>query len=306
MLKNYIMFIFCSLLISNVGLGQDRIISLWPNGVPNQRKSQEAESQNKDDILWIENVQNPTLEVFLPAKRNSTGKAIVVCPGGGYQGLAYDWEGTDIARWLNSKGIAAFVLKYRLTGSKSIIERSEAPLQDAQRAIRIVRQHSKKWNINTNQIGIIGFSAGGHLASSLATQYDSNPLFEYDEMDAISARPDFAILVYPVVTMKTPHTHMGSRNNLLGNNPDKLIINRFSNELQVTENTPTTFIIHATDDEAVPVENSILFYKSLKEKNVSAEMHIYPQGGHGFSLALDKGYLQTWTDRLFDWLNSLK
>ncbi len=304
-IKKYVMYVFCSLVLSKVSFGQDNTILLWQNKVPNQNQSQEVESQNKDDIFWIENVQNPTLEVFLPAKRNSTGKAIIICPGGGYQGLAYDWEGTDVAKWLNSKGVAAFVLKYRLPGSKSIINKSIAPLQDAQRALRLVRYHSDKWNIKKNQIGIMGFSAGGHLAATLATRFNSNLSSKYDQIDDESARPDFTILIYPVITMNVPYTHEGSKRNLLGGNPDNQLAALFSNELQVNGNTPPTFLVHASDDEAVPVENSIMFYKSLRENKIPSEMHIYPKGGHGFSLALNKGYLQTWIERLSDWMENL-
>ncbi|SNZ01517.1 alpha/beta hydrolase [Flagellimonas pacifica] len=300
------MYIICTLFGVSASYSQGDIIPLWPNGVPNQQKTNESETQNRDDILWIENVQQPTLEVFLPTKRNATGKAMIICPGGGYQGLAYDWEGTDIAKWLNSKGIAAFVLKYRLPLSKSIIKKEKAPLQDVQRALRIVRHNSSNWNIVKNQIGIMGFSAGGHLASTLSTRYEANNSFEADSIDHVSARPDFTVLIYPVITMKTPNTHLGSRNNLLGENPPQELADHYSNELHVDKNSPPTFIVHSTDDEAVPVENSLLFYKALKKEKVPTEMHIYPHGGHGYSLAIGKGHLQTWTDRLAEWLQNLK
>jgi len=243
--------------------------------------------------------------VFLPTKKSNSGRAVIICPGGGYHNVVYDWEGTDIAKWFNSKGIAAFVLKYRLPNTKSVKVTYEAPLQDAQRALRIVRAQSEKWQINPNKIGIMGFSAGGHVASTLGTQFNNPNKFKEPAIDSISARPDFMILVYPVVTMKLDYTHKGSRLSLLGEHPSEALINQYSNELQVTQNTPPTFIVHSGDDTAVPVENSLNLYKALKEKGVKTEMHIYPEGGHGYSLALGKGYLQTWADRLYDWLQSL-
>ncbi|WP_420320015.1 alpha/beta hydrolase [Flagellimonas sp.] len=305
-MKKYAISILMMLIGGSPAFGQENSIPLWPDGIPNQKSTNGKETQTTNDILWIENVQIPTLEIFLPAKRNATGKAVVICPGGGYQGLAYDWEGTDVAKWLNSMGIAAFVLKYRLPGSKSLIEKSKAPLQDAQRAIRLVRHHAEKWNIKKQQIGIMGFSAGGHLASTLGTQYDAEITPKSNALGEISARPDFMVLIYPVITMTSEHTHVGSRVNLIGENPKQELINQYSSELHINKNTPPTFLVHSTDDEAVPVENSLLFYQALKENNIYTEMHIYPEGGHGYGLAVDQGYLQTWTDRLADWLRNLK
>ena len=285
-------------------LAQNNIIYLWGTEIPNSQKSSEDEVVEKEDVVRISFVQKPTLEVYLPTKRHATGQAVIICPGGGYRYLAYDWEGTDIAKWFNSKGITAFVLKYRLPNSKSIKVSHEAPLQDAQRAVRLVRSQSDKWGIDPNKIGIMGFSAGGHLASTLGTQFDKPNNFKESSIDTISARPDFMVLIYPVVTMQSNYTHNGSKLNLLGKNPANELLNQYSNELQVTENTPPTFIVHSQDDKSVPVENSLNLYKALKDKSVKTEMHLYPEGGHGFSLALNKGHLQTWTDRLYDWLLS--
>ncbi len=285
--------------------GQE-IVPLWDVQIPNQKATQEKETSTGRDILWLENVQKPTLEVYLPSKKIATGKAVVICPGGGYRGLAYDGEGTDIAKWLNSKGIAAFVLKYRLPVSKSLIIPNEAPLQDAKRAIRIVRSNAKKWNISENQIGIMGFSAGGHLASTLGTHFDSEDKLPKSETESISARPDFMILVYPVITMNSAFGHQGSRENLLGLNPSQELINYYSNELHVNSKTPPTFLIHSSDDSTVPVKNSIVFYEALQKEKVKVEMHIFPEGGHGFGLAIGKGHLQNWTDNLYQWILSLK
>ncbi len=304
-MRKYFFIGLCLLININACFGQE-IIPLWSGNIPNHRETDEVETQRNENILWIENVQEPSLEIYLPTKQNATGKAVVICPGGGYQGLAYDWEGTDFAKFLNSKGIAAFVLKYRLPKSKSIISGHKAPLQDAQRAIRLVRFNSEKWNVSRNQIGIMGFSAGGHLASTLGTHYDDYKDSLPDNIDSLSARPDFMILIYPVITMKSIYTHEGSRNNLLGDKPEQELIDFYSNELHVNKNTPPTFIVHSSDDDVVPVMNSILFYQALAKEKIYSEMHIYPEGGHGYSLAIGKGHLQTWTDRLSEWIESLK
>lgn len=285
---------------------QDTIIPLWPKDkIPNYIKSDEREMHDYNDILRISKVQEPTIEVYLPAKKNATGQALLIFPGGGYGILAYDWEGTDIAKFLNGKGIAGIVVKYRLPSSKSQKDKQNVPLIDAQRAIRLVRSRSKEWNIRENQIGIMGFSAGGHLASTLGTHYDEKVYSPLDEADILSARPDFMALCYPVITFKVL-THVGSRTNLIGENVPAEMIEHFSNETQVTAHTPPTFLVHASDDMAVPVENSLLFYQALKDKKVSATMHIYPKGGHGFSLAREDAHLRGWTERLFEWLNSLE
>lgn len=293
-----------SFLLLNYCYSQE-IVLLWPQEIPNQIETDEIENQKNGDILWIENVQKPSLEVYLPAKKNANGKAVVICPGGGYKALAYNWEGTDIAKWLNSIGIAAFVLKYRLPNSKSIIVANEAPLQDAQRAIKLVRHNCEKWNVCKDKIGIMGFSAGGHLASTLGTHYEIDSSIEPDSIESVNARPDFMVLIYPVITMKLSYTHKGSRKNLLGESPEQHLIDFYSTELHINKNTPPTFIVHATDDMSVPVENSILFYQGLRKEGIYTEMHIYPVGGHGFSLALSMGHLQTWTDRLNEWIQSL-
>lgn len=285
---------------------QDTIMPLWPKDkIPNRIESDEREERVQEDIVRISKVQEPTIEVYLPAKANATGKAMLIFPGGGYSLLAYDWEGTDIAKFLNGKGIAGIVVKYRLPSDKSQTEKWNVPLIDAQRAIRLVRSKAKDFNIETDKIGIIGFSAGGHLASTLGTHFDEKVYQPVDDADAQSARPDFMALLYPVITFTKSTKHSGSQKNLLGENPDKEMLERFSNELQVTAETPPTLLIHAADDTGVPVENSLLFFQALKDKNVSATMHIYPNGGHGFSLARKNRHLRGWTERLFEWIDSL-
>ena len=302
--KHRLTVVACFLSVMISAFAQNHIIPLWDE-VPNARYSNEKEIVEDNEIIRISLVQIPTLEVYLPAKPSATGRAIIICPGGGYRFLAYDWEGTAIAKWFNGLGITAFVLKYRLPNSESIKVSHEAPLQDAQRAMRIVRSQSYKWNINPQDIGIIGFSAGGHLASTLGTQFERPNNFIETPVDSLSARPDFMVLIYPVVTMKSGFTHKGSREALLGSHPSEALIQQFSNELQVSAATPATFIVHSQDDTAVPVENSLLLYQALKDHEVPVEMHLYSSGGHGYSMAIGKGHLNTWTDRLREWLEGL-
>lgn len=283
------------------------MMPIWPAGqIPNQHINNDKEVWESTEIVRIFKVQTPEMAVYLPAKRSATGQAVVICPGGGYGMLAWDWEGTDIAGFLVSKGIAAFVLKYRLPNAKSQPTPYLAPLQDAQRAMRIIRANAAKWNINPNKVGVMGFSAGGHLASTLATHFDAGDSNATDSIERQSCRPDFAILMYPVISMSKPIMHAGSRNNLLGENPDSTLALRYSNELQVTSATPPSILFHATDDKGVPVENSLLFYQACKNAGVPVEMHLYPTGGHGFGLAVGKGHLAGWPDRLSEWLRSLK
>ncbi|MBD0776890.1 alpha/beta hydrolase [Maribacter sp. ANRC-HE7] len=286
---------------------QDTIMPLWPKDkIPNHVASLEKEEHVMEDILLISTVQEPTIEVYLPSKKNATGQAVVIFPGGGYRILAYDWEGTDIAKFLNSKGIAGIVVKYRLPSSVSQTHQEDVPLIDAQRALRLVRSRAEAFHIDPNKIGAMGFSAGGHLASTLGTHFEEKVYTPIDDVDTWSARPDFMALCYPVITFGQSSTHGGSQENLLTKDPKPGMVDRFSNEKQVSSNTPPTFLLHATDDKSVPVENSLVFYRALVKNNVPATMHIYPNGGHGFSLGLKDPYLRTWTDNLCEWLRSLE
>lgn len=294
-----------SILVPAISFAQNYTLPLWQGEVPNYQKTDEKEIRNEGDILGISKVQAPEIAVYLPAGRHASGQAVVICPGGGYWALAYDWEGTDIAKWLNSKGIAGIVLKYRLPTSISNVIPHLSPLMDAQRALRLTRFHAAGWNIDTSMIGIMGFSAGGHLASTLGTHFDYGDPDAPDPVDRISCRPDFMILIYPVISFTESFMHAGSEKALLGNDPDPELFKHYSNELQVREDTPPTFLLHAGDDDGVPVANSLAFYQALNEKNIPAEMHIYPEGGHGFSLALGKGHLEHWTDCCIDWLRFL-
>lgn len=279
---------------------------LWPTGkVPNYKKGDEKEIRDTGEIIKISKVQTPDMTVYLPTRRSATGQAVVICPGGGYSLLAYNWEGSDVARFLNAKGIAAVVLKYRLPDTKSNVLPHLSPLADAKRAIRLVKANADKWNIKRTKVGIMGFSAGGHLASTLGTHFDSGDPTSADSVERLSSRPDFMVLVYPVISLSKPIMHSGSRNRLIGEKPDSLLALFYSNELQVTKETPPTFLVHATDDKTVPVENSLLFYGALKDKGISAEMHIYPKGGHGFGLGLGRGAVEGWAQLCIDWLRSL-
>jgi acetyl esterase/lipase len=257
---------------------------LWPAGAPGALGS---EDRDKPSI---------TIRLADPAKANGT--AVIVCPGGGYGNLAMDHEGAQIAAWLNNLGISAFILKYRL----GPIYHHPAPLQDAQRALRTIRSRAKEYKIDPNRIGVWGFSAGGHLASTTGTHFDDGKPSASDPIDRVSSRPDFMILAYPVISLTTEYVHKGSRKNLLGDPYDPALAEQLSNEKQVTSRTPPTFLFHTDDDAGVPVENSVLFFLALKKAKVPAEMHIYQKGKHGVGLAQSDPVLSTWPDRLKDWL----
>ncbi|MFT7032703.1 MAG: acetyl esterase/lipase [Cyclobacteriaceae bacterium] len=303
-MKTFLILIFTSFMIIEIQ-AQNTIIPLWENGIPNSKKTDEKEVSEEKDIVRISKVQEPTIEVYLPAKKNATGQAVVICPGGGYGILAYDWEGTDVAKWLNSIGVAGIVVKYRLPNSKSVVNRHQVPLMDAQRALRLVRYNSEKWNIDKEKIGVMGFSAGGHLASTLGTHFDDKLANTEDLINMISARPDFMILIYPVITMGEPNVHGGSRRNLLGPDPSNELIKEFSNEQQVKTTSPPTFLVHSADDKSVPVANSIMMYEALLSKDIPVEMHLFPKGGHGYSMAPHDESLNAWTGLLTTWLSKL-
>ena len=253
----------------------------------------------------LSNVVEPDLTVFLPTPKHATGKAVVICPGGGYSILAYDLEGTDIAAYWASKGIAAIVLKNRLPTSGNHIEPRKSPLLDAQRAIRLVRHKASEWNVDPHQVGIQGFSAGGHLASTASTKFDSGNPQSPDPVERQSCRPDFSILVYPVISFSTDYAHSGSREALIGKDPDDELAKAYSSELNVTSETPPTILVHSADDEGVPFQNSTLYYEALQRNQVPSELIIYSYGGHGYGLATGLGRLSAWSDRCHEWLESL-
>ncbi len=251
---------------------------LWPQGAPG--------------AMGDADIDKPSLTIYLPATAKPTGTGIVVCPGGGYAHLAMDHEGKQVAEWLNSLGVAAFVLQYRL-GPKY---HHPIEIGDAQKAIRMVRSRAKEFGIQPDRVGIMGFSAGGHLASTAATHFGVE--------DGVSSRPDFAILCYPVVTFADPYAHKGSRTNLLGATPDPQLVANLSNESQVTKDTPPTFLFHTNADTGVPAENSVQFYLALRRAGVPAEMHIFEKGPHGVGLAQKDPILSTWPPLLANWLRT--
>jgi acetyl esterase/lipase len=251
-------------------------------------------------IFRIGDVSQPTLTRFNPMKPN--GLSVIICPGGGYSILAATHEGTEVAKAFNELGITAFVLKYRIPSDRTNVDRSLAPLQDAQQAIRLVRKNATKWGLKADKIGIMGFSAGGHLAATATTHFTMKA--DPSVKDTTSTRPDFSILIYPVVSMDSTITHKGSRNNLIGQKPKAEQTQLFSNEWQVTPQTPPTFLVHAADDGAVPVENSLRFYQACIKNKVPVEMHLYPKGGHGFGMN-NRTTEDKWFDRLANWLKTM-
>jgi len=289
-------------IISSVSVqAQEERIKLWEGEIPNEiNDASYKEWTSKENNIM--QVSEPTLSIFFPNKEKANGTAVIICPGGGYSFLSFENEGYQVASWLNDLGITAFILKYRLPNDAIMKDKSIAPLQDAQRAMRLIRSQAQKWNINPEKIGVMGFSAGGHLAASLATHFDEK-LYAPD--DSLSSRPDFSILVYPVITMKDEYAHQGSKRNLLGNIPDKNLVVHFSNELWVTANTPPTFLVHAADDKTVPVENSMMYFSSLKNNDVPCELHIYQKGGHGFALKPSESTETSWTKACELWMKMM-
>ena len=277
-------------------------MELYKGRVPNSTNAPNNEytTIGDDKVMRVAKVSIPSITMFKPAQQN--GMSVIICPGGGYSILAWNKEGTKVAEEFNKWGITAFILRYRLPDDTTMVDKSIAPLQDAQQAVRLVRSNAAEWGIDKNKIGIMGFSAGGHLASTAATHFT----FKADPKsnDTTSVRPDFAILIYPVISFDTSFAHIGSRHKLIGANPPADKIAFFSNELQVTSNTPPTFLVHAGDDKSVPVENSIRFYQACIKNKAPVEMHLYPKGGHGFGLN-NTTTTDNWTERLKNWLMNL-
>jgi len=293
------------LIISQYLMAQDYKMKLYPGIPPGFKDNGGKEQVVSEDIIRISHVQTPDIAVYLPSKKMATGQAVIICPGGGYHILAYDYEGTDIARYLNSIGVAGIVLKYRLPVYGNCEVPHKTPLMDAQRAMRLVRSNAAKWNINPSKIGIMGFSAGGHLASTLGTHFDYGNKNSADSVERISCRPDFMILMYPVITFTDPALHKGSREALLGKDADPELVKLYSNELQVKTDTPPAILFLADDDKAVPSENSILMYKALQAKGIPAELHIVSEGGHGYGLSTKNQHIGSWTYNLKLWLEWL-
>ncbi len=277
------MFALSFLCITNTLVAQKKVeFNVWPDGAPNTNGLQPNEDEKKND--FPSKIVTPTLTVHVANKPN--GKAILCCPGGGYSLVAMNLEGNDMAAWLNSQGYTLAVLKYRMPNGND-----EVPLSDALQAMRIMRQHSEEWKIS--KIGIMGASAGGHLASTAATHYTED------------SRPDFQVLFYPVISMQADITHRGSRENLIGKNPSEELVNKYSNELHVNAQTPPAFILHSSDDGGVSVENSIRYYQALVKNRVPVALHCYPVGGHGWGYRDSFPYKHEWKGELENWLREL-
>ncbi len=282
------------------------VISLWSNGqMPNDlqnRSIQEKIEVGNDGILRISNIVFPTLSVYFPTTPN--GAAVMICPGGGYAIEASGHEGVDVAKWFNSIGVTAFVLKYRLPDDKLWSNKHEVALQDALQGIKIIRESADKYNIDPNRIGIMGFSAGGHLAATVSTLWhQAKELKGFENLSDVQVcKPNFSILMYPVIT-SGPFKHAGSFERLFGKTPSQEQLEHYSAEKQVSAQTPPTLLVHATDDKGVPVENSMLYYDALRKLRIPASMLLYENGGHGFGLAKKlKGSVHSWPESCHQWL----
>ncbi len=282
--------LFCvttiGLAFSSAPAADPKVEILWPKGAPG--------------AVGAEPADKPTLTIHQPAPEKANGCAVVVCPGGGYGFLALDHEGKQVGEWLGSCGVTAFILSYRIAPRYH----HPAPLQDAQRAVRTVRARAKEWSVDPARIGILGFSAGGHLASTAGTHFDEGIAASDDLIERVSSRPDFMVLCYPVISFTAPYTHTGSRDNLLGKSAPPELVLSFSNELQVTAKTPPAFLFHTTEDTGVPPENSVAFYLAFRKAGVPAELHIYEKGQHGVGLAQKDPVLSTWPDRCRAWMEA--
>lgn len=290
----------CIMLLTSFSLIGQNSIPLYPEGVPGSKPGENSEwTEERNGHSVIHNITHPTITVFEPSKEKAIGTAVVIFPGGGYRVNAIVHEGYDVAKQFNEFGVTAFVVKYRVPNDQRMADKRYGPLQDAQQAIAHVRKNAVMYKVHPDRIGILGFSAGGHLASTAGTQFEK-PVLSHD----VSVRPDFMMLIYPVISMQLPLTHAGSRESLLGSAPVQADVDRFSNELQVSEKTPPTFLVHAADDSAVKVENSLVFYRALLDHKVPAALQVYPLGGHGFGL-VNKTTKDLWIDHCRNWLESM-
>lgn len=299
----WMFFMICIPLMALSQTGE--MIPIWPEGIPCENSLKMEVVEDERIGRRISKVHEPAIEVYLPAESNRNGTGVVICPGGGYAILAWDWEGIEMAKWLNSLGISAFVLRYRLPQWETNACKDKVALMDGKRAMRYVRSKAKEWKLDPKKIGIMGFSAGGHLASSVSTHFDMGDAKSENPIETVSDRPDFSILIYPVITMDTTYTHMRSRKNLLGASPTKKRASYYANEAQISTQTPPAILIHANDDKGVVPENSIKYYLGLREHGISAALHIFESGGHGFSFAEDKGTVAKWPELCEGWLNEM-
>lgn len=300
MIRLLALSLLCSISLAAAAQIEIPLYDIVPNAIPTT--NQELSVTDKVGIVRTSKVNQPTLTVYLPAKEKATGTGIIVVPGGGYSILAIKHEGHDVAKALNEMGIAAFVLKYRLPDDSMMIDRSIGPVQDAQRAIQMVRASAKEYGIKTNRIGIMGFSAGGHLASTAGTHFDTRYI---DVPRKTNLRPDFMVLIYPVISFTDSLTHKGSRTRLIGETPSIEKINAFSNDQRVTSNTPPTYLVHAKNDKAVLVQNSRQFYAACLQHKVPAELYEFEEGGHGFGMINPTSDVK-WMELLHNWLRKNK
>ncbi len=300
-LKKLLLIMITTVLHANVF--SQKTIPLYKGAIPNAKETADEETGQyiEDSVYNISKISRPTLTIYLPAKEKANGTAVIVCPGGGYWVVSAHHEGVDVAKRFNEMGIAAFVLKYRLPDEKYMNNKEIVPLQDAQRAIQIVRSNAKKFHINKDRIGILGFSAGAHLAATAGTHFQTSYI---SNKKKINLRPDFMILVYPVISFTDSIGHVGSRYRLIGKNPSEKKIKEYSNELQVTSSTPPAFLVHAKDDNAVPVKNSLAFAAALKKNKVPVEIYLYEKGGHGFGMN-NKTSKVKWMDLVEEWIRKL-
>ena len=298
-MKIHTIFTVALFLIPFISQAQ-HVFPLYPDKIPNSKPTPDEEKTVVDGITRVSNISRPTLSVFLPDKSKATGTAVIIFPGGGYWINAIEHEGTDVAKKLNEMGITAFVVKYRIPNHATMENPEIGPLQDAQQAIKTVRQRASEWGLKSDHIGIMGFSAGGHLASTAGTHFKMDLL---PDAGNTNFRPDFMILIYPVISFQDSIGHLGSRDQLIGKQPPIEKINLYSNELQVTSETSPTFLVHASDDKVVKADNSILFYEALLHHRVPAELHLYQRGGHGFGL-VNKTTNDKWIERLENWMSA--
>jgi acetyl esterase/lipase len=286
--------------IMSITANAQQVIPLY-DVIPNSKNAPNEETREVGkNYSLISKISVPTLTIFLPEKNIANGTAVVICPGGGYWVNADQHEGTDVAAKFTAKGVAAFVLKYRIPNEATMIDKEIGPLQDVLRAIKIVRDRATSFGVDKGRVGVLGFSAGGHLASSAATHYTMSVI---DNKENTTLRPDFAILIYPVISFSDSVGHRGSRDQLIGQSPKADKIKLWSNELQITATTPPSFLVHAMDDDVVPVQNSLLYYDHLVKEKIPSELHVYQKGGHGFGL-VNPSTDEQWIDRCFAWMKS--
>jgi acetyl esterase/lipase len=299
----YCIAIICTALLRGNLYSQSEILDIWQGHIPGAISQADYDfiADSGGSWTYMRHITSPLLDFYPAAPGHSNGTAVIICPGGGYWALAFKHEGYEVAKWLNTLGISAFVLKYRLPDDAIMEDKTIGPLQDAQEALRLVRRHAAAWNIKPGKIGIMGFSAGGHLASTLSAHFNEKV---YESPDTTSARPDFSILIYPVISMDSTITHKGSRNFLLGDDPSEELVNHFSNELQVTDRTPPAFLVHSLDDGTVPVQNSINYALEMKNNGIPCELHIYESGGHGYGLGRTSNTESTWPEACKVWLKT--